>query len=102
MPRSGRSPDRRRPDRRAGGDPGQSPASPPRIIGGDLRGRWIEFEPSGRTRPMKDRVRETLFDLLGIDVRGTIAVDLFAGTGALAFEALSRGAATAVLAGRRT
>lgn len=76
------------------------PAGRTRIIGGDLRGRWIEFDPTGRTRPMKDRVRESLFDLLGTDVRGAIAIDLFAGTGALAFEALSRGAATAVLGER--
>jgi 16S rRNA (guanine966-N2)-methyltransferase len=76
------------------------PAGRTRIIGGDLRGRWIEFDPTGRTRPMKDRVRESLFDLLGTDVRGAVAIDLFAGTGALAFEALSRGAATAVLGER--
>jgi 16S rRNA (guanine966-N2)-methyltransferase len=49
---------------------------------------------------MKDRVREALFDLIGIDVRGTLALDLFAGTGALGFEALSRGAARAVFAER--
>jgi 16S rRNA (guanine966-N2)-methyltransferase len=45
---------------------------------------------------MKDRVRESLFDLLGVTVRGALAIDLFAGTGALGFEALSRGAARAV------
>lgn len=49
---------------------------------------------------MKDRVRESLFDLIGTDVRGTLALDLFAGTGALGFEALSRGAAKAVFAER--
>lgn len=49
---------------------------------------------------MKDRVRESLFDLLGTAVRGAVAIDLFAGTGALAFEALSRGATWAVLAER--
>jgi len=49
---------------------------------------------------MKDRVRETLFDLLGPAVRGSVAIDLFAGTGALGFEALSRGAARAVLCER--
>ncbi|MFM8378183.1 MAG: RsmD family RNA methyltransferase [Planctomycetia bacterium] len=67
-------------------------ASAPRIIGGDLRGRRLEFSPDPRTRPMKDRVRETLFDLLGQRVKGAIALDLFAGSGALGFEALSRGA----------
>ncbi len=49
---------------------------------------------------MKDRVRETVFDLLGTDVRGATAVDLFAGTGAIGFEALSRGAARGVFAER--
>jgi 16S rRNA (guanine966-N2)-methyltransferase len=91
---------RARPDRKPAPATAEEASGRTRIIGGELRGRWLEFEPSGRTRPMKDRVRETLFDLLGTDVRGTIALDLFAGTGALAFEALSRGAATAVLAER--
>lgn len=45
---------------------------------------------------MKDRVRESLFDLIGTAVRGSLAIDLFAGTGALGFEALSRGANRAV------
>lgn len=49
---------------------------------------------------MKDRVRETLFDLLGPRVKGTVAIDLFAGTGALGFEAISRGAARAVFVER--
>lgn len=76
------------------------PAQAPRIIGGELRGRRLAFVPVGPTRPMKDRVRETLFDLLGPTVRGALAVDLFAGTGALGFEAVSRGAAGAVLVER--
>lgn len=75
-------------------------ASAPRIIGGDLRGRRLEFVPDPRTRPMKDRVRETLFDLLGPSVRGTLAIDLFAGSGALGFEAISRGADRAVVVER--
>jgi 16S rRNA (guanine966-N2)-methyltransferase len=49
---------------------------------------------------MKDRVRETLFDLLGKRVKGAVAVDLFAGTGALGFEAISRGAARVVFCER--
>lgn len=49
---------------------------------------------------MKDRVRETVFDLLGTDVRGATAIDLFAGTGAIGFEAISRGAARAIFAER--
>ncbi|HWB10143.1 MAG TPA: RsmD family RNA methyltransferase [Pirellulales bacterium] len=66
-----------------------------RIIGGVLRGRRLEYPGDPRTRPMKDRVREAVFNLLG-DVEGMTAVDLFAGTGALGFEALSRGAIGAV------
>ncbi|NBS32202.1 MAG: hypothetical protein EBS83_05180 [Planctomycetia bacterium] len=76
------------------------PLSPPRIIGGELRGRRLAFQPGGPTRPMKDRVRETVFDLLGTDVRGATAIDLFAGTGAIGFEALSRGATRGVFAER--
>ena len=95
MDSSRRSPDRR--SLRAGED---EAASPPRIIGGDLGGRSLEFTPAARTRPMKERVRESLFNLLGVDVKGKLALDLFAGTGALGFEAVSRGAARAVLAER--
>lgn len=75
-------------------------ANAPRIVGGSLRGRRLEFAPAARTRPMKDRVRETLFDLLGERAKGAVAIDLFAGTGALGFEALSRGAARTVFAER--
>ena len=66
-----------------------------RIIGGSLRGRKIEYHGDPRTRPMKDRVREAVFNLLG-QVSGNIAIDLFAGTGALGLEALSRGASRAI------
>lgn len=66
-----------------------------RIIGGTLRGRKIEYGGDPRTRPMKDRVREAVFNLLG-DVGGTCVFDLFAGTGVLGFEALSRGATRAL------
>jgi 16S rRNA (guanine966-N2)-methyltransferase len=76
------------------------PDQPPRIIGGTLRGRRLPHVPGGPTRPMKDRVREVLFDLVGPAVRGGLALDLFAGTGALGFEAVSRGAARAVFAER--
>jgi 16S rRNA (guanine966-N2)-methyltransferase len=76
------------------------PSSPPRIIGGELRGRRLAFQPGGPTRPMKDRVRETVFDLLGTDVRGATAIDLFAGTGAIGFEAISRGAKRGIFAER--
>jgi 16S rRNA (guanine(966)-N(2))-methyltransferase RsmD len=68
-----------------------------RIIGGSFRGRTLTYSGDVRTRPMKDRVREAMFNLLADRVRGKHAIDLFAGTGALAFEALSRGAASATL-----
>jgi 16S rRNA (guanine966-N2)-methyltransferase len=73
------------------------PAEPTtlRIIGGRLRGRKLLYSGDARTRPMKDRVREALFNLIGNDVRGIHAIDLFAGTGALGLEAMSRGAARA-------
>jgi 16S rRNA (guanine(966)-N(2))-methyltransferase RsmD len=67
-----------------------------RIIGGHFRGRKLAYSGDLRTRPMKDRVREALFNLLGRAVEGKVAIDLFAGTGALALEALSRGAKQAV------
>lgn len=66
-----------------------------RVIGGSLRGRKIEYHGDPRTRPMKDRVREAVFNLLG-DVAGSVAIDIFAGTGALGLEALSRGASRAI------
>jgi 16S rRNA (guanine966-N2)-methyltransferase len=68
-----------------------------RIIGGRLRGRKIAYSGDPRTRPMKDRLREAIFNLIGAELRGKRAVDLFAGTGALALEAISRGAAAATL-----
>lgn len=66
-----------------------------RIIGGFHRSRAIRYTGDIRTRPMKDRVREAVFNLLGPDVKGMHAVDLFAGTGALGLEAISRGASGA-------
>ncbi len=68
-----------------------------RIIGGDMRGRPIEYHGADFTRPMKDNIRENLFNILGKAVRGAICFDLFAGTGALAFESISRGADEALL-----
>jgi 16S rRNA (guanine966-N2)-methyltransferase len=77
----------------------KSPSQPStlRIIGGRLRGSSIQYHGDRRTRPMKDRVREAAFNLIGPRIAGTHAIDLFAGTGALAFEALSRGATSALL-----
>jgi 16S rRNA (guanine966-N2)-methyltransferase len=74
--------------------------SPPRIIGGTMRGRKLQYSGDERTRPMKDRVREAVFNLLGPAVKGKHAIDLFAGTGALGLEAISRGAAGATLVER--
>src|SRR5205085_11318763 len=71
-----------------------------RIIAGEWRGRVIEAPPGQATRPTADRVRETLFSMLASrlgsfeDLR---VADLFAGSGALGFEALSRGAAHTTL-----
>ncbi len=71
-----------------------------RIIGGSLRGRRLAYSGQAHTRPMKERVREAVFNLVGPAVVGTHAVDLFAGTGALGLEALSRGAQRATFVER--
>jgi 16S rRNA (guanine966-N2)-methyltransferase len=68
-----------------------------RIIGGDWRSRRISFPDHEGLRPSADRVRETLFNWLGQDLGGQRCLDLFAGSGALGFEALSRGAACVVM-----
>lgn len=66
-----------------------------RIIAGEHRGRQLKGPPDERTRPMLDRVREAVFSSLGARVDGAQVLDLFAGTGSLGLEALSRGAAHA-------
>ena len=68
-----------------------------RIIGGLWRSRILEFPDVEDLRPTPDRVRETLFNWLGRDLSGMACLDLFAGSGALGFEALSRGAASVVM-----
>ena len=69
-----------------------------RIIGGEARGRRL-FAPEGMdTRPTADRTRESLFNILNARLYGAHVLDLFGGTGALALEALSRGAAFAAIA----
>jgi hypothetical protein len=68
-----------------------------RIIGGEWRRRLLRFPDSPSLRPTPDRVRETLFNWLGNDLRGLSCLDLFAGSGALGFEAASRGAERVVL-----
>ena len=71
-----------------------------RIIGGEWRGRRIRFPAEGGIRPTPDRVRETLFNWLMAKVAGSRCLDLFAGSGALGLEALSRGAAHATFVER--
>ena len=68
-----------------------------RIIGGEWRSRLITFPPRRDLRPTPDRVRETLFNWLGQDLTGRTCLDLFAGSGALGFEAASRGARRVVM-----
>ncbi len=71
-----------------------------RIIGGQWRGRRIRFPSAAELRPTPDRVRETLFNWLQGVVGDARGLDLFAGSGALGFEALSRGAREVVLVER--
>ncbi len=71
-----------------------------RIIGGKFRGRQIEYSGDPVTRPMKDLTREACFNLVGGYLAGKAAFDLFAGTGAIGLEAISRGASRAFLVER--
>ena len=71
-----------------------------RIVGGRFKGQQISYLGDRVTRPMKDNVREALFNLVGGWVNGKAAFDLFAGTGAIGLEALSRGASRAFLVER--
>ncbi len=68
-----------------------------RIIGGTWRSRRVQFIDSPKIRPTPDRVRETLFNWLASKINGATCLDLFAGSGALGFEAISRGADRVVL-----
>ena len=68
-----------------------------RIIAGTARGRKIEAPEGKNTRPTLDRVRENLFNILQMNIRGSRVLDLFAGSGALSLEALSRGAESATM-----
>lgn len=63
-----------------------------RIITGDFRGRKLETPVSNNIRPTSDKVKESIFNILSMDIPGSVCVDLFAGTGNLGLEALSRGA----------
>jgi 16S rRNA (guanine966-N2)-methyltransferase len=64
-----------------------------RIIAGEFRGRVLKAPPDRKARPTADRVREAWFSILGAQLQGAAVLDLFAGSGALGLEALSRGAA---------
>src|SRR5512136_594459 len=67
-----------------------------RVISGTAKGRTLKAVPGEGTRPITDRVKESLFNILGADIRDARFLDLFAGTGGVGIEALSRGAAEAV------
>ena len=78
----------------------QRSSGPPRrlrIVGGEWRGRRLSVLDQPGLRPTPDRVRETLFNWLAPLIRGAWCLDLFAGSGALGFEAASRGAGRVVM-----
>ena len=71
-----------------------------RISAGEHRGRQLKSPRGSRTRPTSDLLRQAIFNVLGSRIRGARVLDLFAGTGALGLEALSRGAASATFVER--
>ena len=71
-----------------------------RVIAGDLKGQHLVAPRGWKVRPTSDRVREAIFSALGEKIEGASVLDLYCGTGALAIEALSRGAARAILVDR--
>lgn len=87
----------KRSGRNVGSKPGEKEAVGLRVIGGRLRGSKLHYAGDNRVRPMKDRTREAVFNLISIASKGKHVIDLFAGTGALAIEALSRGAVSATI-----
>lgn len=68
-----------------------------RVISGKYGGRVIEGSVTSRTHPMSERIRNSLFNILGDEVKNASVLDAFAGSGAVGFEALSRGAASVVM-----
>jgi len=80
--------------------PARGPGGRFRIIGGQWRGRRLPVPPQPGVRPTPDRVRETLFNWLAPVIEGARCLDLYAGSGALGLEALSRGAAGVVFVDR--
>lgn len=83
--------------RGTGAAPANNSTGELRIIGGDWRSRKLRFPDAGGVRPTPARTRETLFNWLNFHLAGSDCLDLFAGSGALGLEALSRGAAGATL-----
>ena len=73
---------------------------PIRVIGGSARGRQLKLVPGDTTRPVMDRVKEALFNIVSGDILDSTFLDLFAGTGSIGIEALSRGAKKAVFVER--
>src|SRR5215472_11812334 len=73
-------------------DGGGRPTAPMRVIAGKYRSRRLAAPAGVQTRPTSDRLRETLFNVLGGSVEFSVWLDLFAGSGAIGIEALSRGA----------
>jgi 16S rRNA (guanine966-N2)-methyltransferase len=86
------------------GEKGRTPISfaGVRVIAGELKGQRLVAPRGWKVRPTSDRVREAIFSALGERVEGARVLDLYCGTGALAIEALSRGAATALLVDQDT
>src|SRR5690606_34371286 len=80
--------------------PGAAPPGRVRIVAGKWRGRFLPVIDADELRPTPERVRETLFNWLAPRIAGSRCLDLFAGTGVLGLEALSRGAADAILVER--
>ena len=72
-----------------------------RVIAGSARGVPLAAPPGNRTRPITDRVKETLFGILGARIPDARVLDLYAGSGAIGIEALSRGAASAAFVASR-
>ncbi len=72
-----------------------------RVIAGSARGRRLETVKDNETRPTLDRVKESVFGILQFELEGKPVLDLFAGSGALGIEALSRGASSCAFADRR-
>jgi len=73
-----------------------------RIIGGSMRGRKLRFSTVEGLRPTLDRIRETLFNWVSHEIKEANCLDLFAGSGALGFESISRGAASLIMVEKNT